>query len=188
MESAIAGWGSAGLVFRIGLSVILALSFFGVWKATHRWHERRVLAVSLIAYASIYALTLGLAHLRAYSNHWTIFLIESVMSLSRLMISAGAATFLMQHLCHLVTGSSVIFTPALILGFYESLSNYTTSTLSKGYSEVPVLGLDLTAIMGHSMIYLCIATLLTVLTLWSYGSLRPRYRYRIACLQERQEI
>jgi hypothetical protein len=130
----------------------------------------------------IYGLTLTLAHLRASSTHWTILLVEFVMSLSRLLISAGAATFLMQHLCHLSTGSSLFFTPALILGFYETLSNYTTSTLTKGYSEVPVLGLDLTAIMGHSMIYLCIATLLTGLTLWEYGSLRPRYRYRIACL------
>jgi len=159
-----------------------------VWKATQRWHERRVLAVSLIAYSLAYALTLGLANLSASSNQWTILLVEFVMSLSRLLISAGAATFLMQHLCHLSTGSSVLFTPALILGFYETLSNYTTSTLTKGYSEVPVLGLDLTAIMGRSMIYLCIATLLTVLTLWDYGSLRPRYKYRIACLQQREEI
>ncbi len=95
MESVISGWGSVSLGFRLVLPVILALSFFGVWKATHRWHERRVLAVSLIAYSLINALTLGLAHLRASSNHWTILLVEFVMSLSRLLISAGATTFVM---------------------------------------------------------------------------------------------
>jgi len=79
----------------MGVIVITLATSFALWITCKRWHYRRIIAISLGIYTGVYGLTVLFAHIGIGSNSYTVLLVEFIMSLARLLVLAGAATFLM---------------------------------------------------------------------------------------------
>jgi hypothetical protein len=179
IESAISIFEGDSVYTKIGLLLMLVTSFPAILYLTSKYHERRLLLCSMIIYSLAFISILVLSFFRYPSPTLSIFFLELIMSISRILIFSGASTFLMKFLMHQIPSQSLFFNSAFTLSLSEALSNLTTSGLTKNYSEF-LIGSTLTEYFFSTYIlYLGILIGLTVLTVLWYGELRIRYQIKI---------
>ena len=99
-----------------------------LWHLSSKYHERRLLACSLLLYTLLYSTSLILAYIIPSTITITVFLFDLSLSLSRLFIFSSSSTFVIKHLTHDLPASSLLFNAPISLGISEALSNLLTTT------------------------------------------------------------
>lgn len=140
-------------------------------KLTVKYHERRLIAVSLITYFTLYLIVYSLYIIGVSSTTLSLSIVELelIFTISRLVIIAGAQTYLMKLLTHKVPAESWLFNAPLILTVMETVMKFPPWS----FSELYISNYSRSKEIATGYLVIVIGLVMSVMGL--YGHLRTRY-------------
>ena len=127
-----------GMLNIVSDSVVLMI-LFGSSLMVYRWslkyHERRVLACSLIVYCLLYIIVFVFYMIDKTTLDVSLLLvvIEIMFTISRLLIKSASETFLMKILTHRVPAESFIYNAPFLLSVLELIVKFPPWSFSDMY-------------------------------------------------------